>query len=279
MRRTAIVMTVALVVSAVAAVPLSGAAAQSTDAQTTSAPFAAVEQAENGTANDSANVTPGGQFMGVIGVQQSEFGGEIAERSFGLQVARANSNESKAAVVGEQVAELRERLTELDERKQQLREARRNGSISEAKYSAKMSELTSETETVRRLANATSNESAGLPADLLAEHGVNATAIETLKTDAANLTGPEVARIARTIVGPDVGKAIGEDRRPDDRGQSERGESDGQRGADETTTGNETTGNETTVNGDETTAEDDETPGQGTNGSSDSERETTESGA
>lgn len=272
-------MTVALVISAVAAVPLSGAAAQSTDAQTTSAPFAAVEQAENGTANDSANVTPGGQFMGVIGVQQSEFGGEIAERSFGLQIARANSNESKAAVVGEQVAELRERLTELDERKQQLREARRNGSISEAKYSAKMSELASETETVRRLANATSNESAGLPADLLAEHGVNATAIETLKTDAANLTGPEVARIARTIAGPDVGKAIGEDRRPDDRGQSERGESDGQRGADQTTTGNETTENETTVNGDETTAEDDETPGQGTNGSSDSERETTESEA
>lgn len=304
MRRTALILALALIVSTIPAVPLTGAATgtgvQTTDdTQATSPAFADQNPPENDTANDSANVTPGGQFMGVIGVQQSELNGTIAEKSFGLKMAQAKSNSSKVAVVAEEVAELQRELEELRTRREQLREAHRNGNISTARYRAEMAELATEVRNVERLANATENESAGLPADRLAEKGINVTAIQTLKTSASNLTGPEVAAIARSIAGPDFGRDVANDRRPDDRGESgergesgdhgksgERGESGergksgdhgksgNQRGANETTT---TTGNETTTSGEETTTSGEETttPEDGTGGNETTGNETT----
>lgn len=255
MRKTATLMTLVLIVSTVASVPLTGAATHGTDTHATTSEVAAASHPENGTANDSANVTPGGQLMGVIGVQQSELDGEMEERTFGLKVASAASNESEAAVVAEQFEALQERLENLSERKQELREAHQNGSISDAEYSAEMAKLAAETKTVERLANATENESEGLPESLLEEKGINVTAIQTLKSDAENLTGPEVAAIAHSIAGPNVGTDIADEHRPDESDSGDQNESETERGDDQTTPadGETTTGNETASEDEETT--------------------------
>jgi hypothetical protein len=262
-------VTIMLVASTVATLPLAGATTQSTNAQVNANGVAVADRAANETTNGSANVTPGGQLMGVLGVQQSELNGTIADKAFGLKVAQAATSESKAEVVAEQVGDLQERLADLSERKQELREARQNGSISEAEYRAEMAELAAETQAVKRLANATENASGGLPESLLAEKGINGSAIQTLQASAANLTGPEVAAIAQSIAGPSVGSDIADERRPDDRGQGRDG-AGSERGANETATGNETTtpggndtGNETTGGGDDTTT----APGNGGGGS------------
>lgn len=272
MRKTATLMTLVLIVSTFASVPLTGAATGGTgasvaDTHAATSDFAAASQAENETTNDSTNVTPGGQLMGVIGVQESELDGEIEERTFGLKVASAASNESKATIVAEQFAELQERLENLTERKQELREAHRNGNISDAKYSTEMAKLAAEMKTVERLANATANESEALPESLLAEKGINVTAIQTLRANAENLTGPEVAAIARSVAGPNVGTNIVDEHRPDRSERGGQGESDAEGEQTTTTPGEETTtGNETTT-GDETT-----TPGGGDRGNSGSDR-------
>jgi hypothetical protein len=126
-----------------------------------------------------------------------------------------------------QLDDIEQRLTELDERKATLTEARENGTISEGRYRAEMSRVAAETETAKRLANQSENVSQGLPADLLESKGINATAIQTLQERANNLTGPEVAEIARSIAGPKVGGP------PADRGPAELPEQPRQGGPDE----------------------------------------------
>ncbi|MFD1586654.1 hypothetical protein ACFR9U_06640 [Halorientalis brevis] len=170
-------------------------------------------------ANESnATVAPGERLAGVVGAQEAELDGEIDSRSFGLAVAGASSDEAKAALIAEKVNETQRELGNLTQQREQLREARQNGSISQGEYRARITELASRTENVERAANDTANASQGLPADLLESKGVNVTAIQTLGDQAKNLSGGEVADIARSIAGPQAA-----DRgQPDDRGADKR---------------------------------------------------------
>ncbi|MFB6266739.1 MAG: hypothetical protein ABEI31_03690 [Halodesulfurarchaeum sp.] len=160
-------------------------------------------------ASENATVSPGAMLSGVIGVQHAEINGAVEQRAFGLRVAAAASNGSIAQVIDETEQNLQARLSSLRAELQRLREARRNGSISEATYRAEVSELAARIQNVRALANSSARTAQHLPADVLQEHGVNVSAIRTLKMHAANLTGPEVAEIARSIAGPDIGKPVG----------------------------------------------------------------------
>ncbi|MEF8872911.1 MAG: hypothetical protein V5A41_14895, partial [Haloarculaceae archaeon] len=219
MRQRSTIVLAALLVAAVAAVPIAGMAA------TSDVPAQTNDTSENTT---EANATaPGEQLAGVVDVQEAEIEGEVDERAYGIKVAKAATNDSKADVVKAQLDNIEQRLTELDERKATLTEARENGTISEGRYRAEMSRVAAETETAKRLANQSENVSQGLPADLLESKGINATAIQTLQERANNLTGPEVAEIARSIAGPKVGGP------PADRGPAELPERPRQGGPDE----------------------------------------------
>jgi len=188
-RATPVVLAVVLVVSTLAAVP-AASMAQETEAVT--------EQAD-------ANATPpGAQLAGVVSVQEAELDGEVQSRTFGIRVARANTDDARAAVVADQVNDSEARLTELRQRKQALNEARENGSMSEGEYRAKAAQLHAETKNVQRLAAETNETASRLPADALEQKGIDATAIKTLSQRASELSGPEVAAIARDIAGPDV---------------------------------------------------------------------------
>jgi hypothetical protein len=197
-----LVLVTALVVAPVAAaVPAGG-------------PGAAFAQ-ETETRNQTA---PGEQLSGVVSVQGAEVEGEVSERAFGVRVAAANSDASKAAVVADTVDAVEERIDELARRKAGLRAARENGSMSEGEYRARMATVATELATAQRLANASEATARGLPAAALAEKGVDVEAIRTLRERAGNLTGPEVAEIARSIAGRDVGRSMAGDGPPGDAG-------------------------------------------------------------
>lgn len=204
-------LAAALLVACVAAVPLVGMAASGDQ----------VAQTANNSSN--ASVTPGERLSGVVGVQGAELEGEVDERAFGIQVARAATNDSKAGVVADKLTQLEQRVTELEQRKQNLSEARANGSISEGKYRAELAEVAAQSQSAQRLVNASNETASGLPADVLEANGVNVSAIQTLKNSAGNLTGPEVAEVARSIAGPSAGVPPGVDAGPTDGAPGDRG--------------------------------------------------------
>lgn len=227
MTQNRIFAAVLLVLAAMIAAPVAAAAAGSAVngmADTTDTP----QPDENATA-------PGEKLSGVVAVQGSELDGEMRERTFGARVASAETDAAKADVVADELGDVEQRLSELEQRKEELQEARENGEISEGKYRAEMAELATEIENARRMANHSERVASDLPADVLEEEGINVTAIQTLKDRAENLSGPEVAEIAKSIAGDSVGKSIAEEKRPEDIegiGNRSEGPGDGAPGDD-----------------------------------------------
>jgi len=210
MRRTLTALIAALVVvSAIAAVPALGALAGGD---------AAAAQEDDGMDSNgtdgNGSLAPGERLTGVVGLQEAELDGEVEARSFGLAVANADSDERRAAIIAEKLNDSRRDVEELEQRRDELREARENAEISEGQFRARMAELDARSKNVERIANESANASAGLPAELLEEKGINTTAIQTLRDQARNLTGPEVADVARDIAGE---RRQGQARAPADR--------------------------------------------------------------
>lgn len=214
MGRPAVLVTVALVLAAVAAVPLGGLATAGPD-------VGAQQPTDDGSVTATAPA-PGERLSGVLDVGEAELESEVDSRAFGIEVAQAASADAKAEVVSERLAAVEERLDALEARKAALERARENGSLSEGAYAARIAGLAAELEGAERLANQSADVATGLPADLLASRGVDVESIRTLRDRASELGGGDVAEIARNIAGPDVGAAPGR-AGPDDRGPDERG--------------------------------------------------------
>lgn len=213
MQRLAAVLVAVLV----AAVPVGAASAGSPAAAagTHDAGAPTSDQPENGTANaTNESVAPGERLAAVVSVQAAEIDGTVEERAFGIRVARAATNDSQAAVVADQLSEVEARLEAVERRQETLRERRANGTVSEGRFQAEMTVLSARAANLRRLANASERTARDLPEAALRRNGVNVTAIERLQRAAGNLTGPEVAAIARSIAGRDVGRPVGPVVRP-----------------------------------------------------------------
>lgn len=232
-----------IVVATFGALPVVGVTAGETAPLTATADAtAAVQNEPNGT------LAPGEQLAAVVGVQQAGIQGEVRTRAFGQRVAGAATNTSKAGVVGEEVERLRERLQRLREERRELRAAHRNGSIGNGQYRARLANIHARTRAAQREINATGQVARGLPARALEARGVDATAIRTLRSEAQNLTGPEVAAIARSVAGNAADGAMGPGERgppdsvadssvpgqgpPDNRNGAPANESQGDRGGE-----------------------------------------------
>lgn len=176
-------------------------------------------------AQESPGDQPGATFAGVVGVQGAEVEGEVASRALDRQLATADSNESKAAVVANESAALREQLTDLRERRETLRERYQSGNISRGEYRAKLARITAQTRTLERRLNATTAAAEGLPEETLRERGVNVSALQELRANASNMTDGEAAEAARQIAGNGAGQGLaGDPGPPEDRGPpGERG--------------------------------------------------------
>lgn len=211
MNRTApLVVVLALLVAGVAA-PVAASLPQATGPTDRALQTGTPTPEGNGSAEPAA---PGARFAGVVDVQKAEVESELEGRAFGIRIAQARSNSSKAAVVGDKVAELTSRAEALRERKQELDAALEDGNISHARYRAEVAGLAARIAALERQIDRTEAASAGLPTDLLASRGVDATAIAKLRNDSRSLAGPDVAEIARTIAGPNPGLGLAGDGGP-----------------------------------------------------------------
>ncbi|GAB3422074.1 hypothetical protein GCM10027435_26350 [Haloparvum alkalitolerans] len=185
----------------------------------------AVGQAEgtetDGAGNESDGVAPGEQFGGSVSVSEAELEGELDVRAFDRRVAEAPDDDARAAVVAGAVNGTAERLAELRERRNELRERHENGTMSEGEYRVRTARLAAELSTAERVANRSAAVADGLPNETLAANGVDAERIETLRSEARDLRGGEVAEIARGIAGANAGGSPGSP--PADRGPADRG--------------------------------------------------------
>lgn len=216
----ALVAVVALLVAG--AVPAAAFGMAATDTRSTLAgPTAATNDTANAT-DENATIAPGTRLAGTVSNQGAELEGEVERRSFGLAVAAAHrkSANASATVVSNNMDRLTERLERLRAQRDRLLAEREAGNVSENAYQARATSLAARTEQLREMVNATEREANDLPPQARKRANVNATRLHQMRSEADELTGPEVAGIARQVAGP-PGQERDRNRGPDgDRGPS-----------------------------------------------------------
>lgn len=206
MNRLGTTLMAVILVVALAAVPLGAATAlpDGGDSHVT----ANVEAGENST------VEPGEQLTGVVSVQDAEIDSDLSDRTFGVRIANAESDEAKADIVADRLDEIEERLDEHEAELEALTEARENGEISEGEYRSEIAGIVAESAGLERAARQTGETASEVPPNVLDERGIDIEAIEDLQRQANELGGPEVAALAQSIAGENVGTGVGGDFEP-----------------------------------------------------------------
>lgn len=155
------------------------------------------------------DVAPGERVSGAIGAEQAELDGEVSERSFGVRLDRAASDEERADVVGSELDAVERRLAALDERLAALEQRREEGEITHGEYAASVARIEAERRSLERRVQRTEAGAERLPDGVRAERGADRERVQTLRQRASELGGQEVREIARGIAGPGVGNGVG----------------------------------------------------------------------
>lgn len=200
MNRLTSITLMAVLVLALIAVPLGAAVGFS--------PAGAQDESESDGGNDS--IEPGEQFSASVGVQNAEIDGAVSEGALGIAIANAETNGTKAAVIGEFHQKLESRLDALETRLEALNESREADEIGEGRYRGEVASIVAETRSIERRAAIVETAAAGLPESVLAEHEVDVDSIRALRERAGELGGAQNAEIARAIAGDDVGGPFGD---------------------------------------------------------------------
>jgi len=163
------------------------------------------ETTADGTAIDSsdasATVEPGAMLAGVVGVQATEVDSEVDNRTYELRIAGAATDAARAEVVAERLTEAKRELADQQRTLAALRDARANGTIPEGAYRAQVATIAAQTANTERAAEQLNRTASDLPAAVRERNGINASAIERLRGEAGELSGPGTAAIARSIAG------------------------------------------------------------------------------
>ncbi|MGM0372472.1 MAG: hypothetical protein ACQEQJ_08210 [Halobacteriota archaeon] len=164
----------------------------------------------NETNETTETVAPGAQLSAIVSTQQAEIRGSVSERAFGHSVAAAHSNQSKAKLVANETEQLEAQLAHLRNQTEEFEQAHENGTIPEGAYYAHVSRLEAQINSMERLINQTESTSESIPANVRQAHGINSTQLEDLRSQARNMSGPENAAVARSVVGPNPGQGMGQ---------------------------------------------------------------------
>lgn len=154
------------------------------------------------TTAEGDDIAPGQRLAAAVGSQGTDLRSEVAVRVLDTRLQRAESNASKAAVLSETVASIRDRVNELEAAQERLAAAYENGSISFGQYAAESAKLVARERALNRLLNASASAAKGLPDAVREAHGVNAEALAELRAAARNASGQVIAEIARELAGP-----------------------------------------------------------------------------
>jgi len=174
---------------------------------------------------------PSAEFQtGDSGESGGEFGDQVASFAQasavdanetvdrGMWRAAFNDSENPSQAVAARTGTLERRLERLESQSETLRAQRENGTISEAAYTARASALRVRMANLRRAIEESET--------VARQTGVNTTKLDRLRSEAANMTGPEVAELARQIADPPRGPpddVPGEGGPPDDTGPPDNG--------------------------------------------------------
>ncbi|WP_418279955.1 DUF7096 domain-containing protein [Halorubrum sp. DTA98] len=222
-----------MVVGVVAAVPAAaavGGIAGGTDVHAVGASIDGQTDAsdvESDDVNESNATRPGERLGGVIGVQASEITEEVESRSFERRVAADRSDDERADAVSDRLRDNEARLDEIEARHAQLRERRDAGEITDGEYRARTARLAAETAAIERSTERSATVSEEFPAEMRRSHGIDDESIRTIRNRTADLSGPEIAEIARGIAGPNVGGPMSAGERPDHVGPPDANETRG----------------------------------------------------
>lgn len=229
--------------------------------------------ANDTTANETA---PGARLAGVVGIQQAEVTGDLDNRTFGLRVANADSDEERAAIIAERQNETQAQVAEQADRLADLRDARANGNISDAEYRARVATVAAQAADAERDADQLNRTASDLPEAVRERNNINVSAIEQLRSEARDLGGPETAEIARSIGGtaarnPFAGDARGPLTEPPGADRSPRDGSQagpaGERGGVDAEQNGEQDRTQQSAERDRTNTQDDTERGSGNDGS------------
>lgn len=139
----------------------------------------------------------------------------------GMWAAEVNGSSDPEPVVTDRTETLERRLERLENQSVALQAQRGNGTISEVAYTARASALRVRMANLREAVNETDRTARRV--------GVNVTKLAELRRAASNMSGPEVAALARNITdtprGPPEGVPGGP---PDDTGPPDDGDDTGQ---------------------------------------------------
>jgi hypothetical protein len=179
------------------------------------------------TANDTANnSTLGADISSFMQTNAAEVDGAV-ETGMWTAAFNATENQSvRAKLVERRTSELRTELTDLQQRRRELLAEREEGNISEVAYKAKVSRLRGQINALRSAIDATSTRAE--------QTNASVESLDTLRSESENLTGPEIASVARNTTG--VGVDNGQGGPPGDVGNGSGV------GNDATDRDNETTG-------------------------------------
>lgn len=239
-RRTAPIVAIVVAVAVVGLIGVAAAGPVGTavgqDAPETNETGSGENATVTGSAADSGDstavVSPGERFSGVVGVQRAEIDGEVSSRSFEIALNQTDSEAERAEIVAERVNQTDDRLAAIERRQQELRERRAAGELSQGGFAARMAETGARAEGARREANRSADVAEELPEAARTQRGLDEERLNAVRERASELSGPEVAAIARGIAGNETGSPLAADRRgPPDRAANDSDRDRGQPGA------------------------------------------------
>jgi len=231
----AVVFAAIVVLGTVLAVPFAGAFAL-TDAPT-------IDAQDGGTNGTDGNVTEGNATDGngtdtpSVGAQMSSFmqtsaTNATSEVESGMFEAEYERADNKSAVVEKRADRIERQIAQLRERKQAL--AEREGELNDVAYTARMSRIVGEIESLERQINGTAAKAE--------RAGVDSERFDRMRANVSELRGPKVQAAADAIPGrgPPADRGPDEREAPADRGQStDQGQPD-DRGGQPNATGSDT---------------------------------------
>lgn len=149
--------------------------------------------------NGSNNTSLGLEISAFMQTSAAEVGGAVETGMWTAEFNETSNRSVRVRLVERRTRELRSELTDLQERKQELIAQRDSANVSDTAYQAKLSYLLGRIDALQTAINATAPRARAVNA--------NVEAVAELRTKVRNLTGPEIAAIARNVTGVSAGHA------------------------------------------------------------------------
>ena len=176
-------------------------------------PSTAVLQSDAPNDNASANATLGADISAFMQSNAAEIGGAVETGMWTAAFNATDNASAKTRLVDRRTKELQRELQALQQRKQRLVERHEAGNLGDTAYKAQVSHLLGRINALQSAVNTTISTAASAPpqstvgatAQGTARGEGNLARLRNIGQQAANLSGPEIAAVARNTTGVGLG--------------------------------------------------------------------------